>query len=131
HRMYRVTGPIDTKKFRSKGHGMIVEIRSTGTQTLFPPSVHPCGEDCRWEDAAGVPTEIDPATLYRAVEQLADAVLEEFGEKRQTANTSGEGANKQSDPLPKRRQACLDAMARMQVVDENDGSHRLFAAACR
>ena len=44
HWVYRVTGPIATRKFRSKSQGMIVEIRSTGAQTVLPPSTHFSGE---------------------------------------------------------------------------------------
>jgi hypothetical protein len=33
HWLYRATGPVATKKHRSKSAGMIVELRSTGAQT--------------------------------------------------------------------------------------------------
>lgn len=44
HWLYYVTGPLKTKKFRSKSAGMIVEVRGTGCQTVVPPSVHESGE---------------------------------------------------------------------------------------
>lgn len=42
HWLYRVTGPLATKKYRSKSAGMLVEVCSTGTQTVFPPSCDLC-----------------------------------------------------------------------------------------
>lgn len=43
HYLYRCEG-IETKKFLTKEIGMIAEIRSTGSQSVLPPSIHPSGE---------------------------------------------------------------------------------------
>jgi Bifunctional DNA primase/polymerase, N-terminal len=43
HYLYRCEG-VETKKFQTKEIGTIAEIRSTGTQSVLPPSVHPSGE---------------------------------------------------------------------------------------
>lgn len=54
--------------------GMIVELRSTGGQTVFPPSVHPSGDDVVWTDfqqPATVPFE----ELDKACGRLAAACL--------------------------------------------------------
>jgi P4 family phage/plasmid primase-like protien len=80
HWLYRVTEPTPTKKFSSKSSGMICELRSTNTQTVFPKSRHPSGELVEW-DEDGEPAEIDPEELLQAVSRLADAVLVELGEK--------------------------------------------------
>jgi hypothetical protein len=53
---------------------MLVEFRSTGSQTLIPPSRHPGGEEIRWE-AHGEPTTIDANALLAAVRRLAAAAL--------------------------------------------------------
>lgn len=53
---------------------MLVELRSTGGQTMMPPSAHPTGEQVRW-DHEGPPASVDAATLIRACGQLAAAVL--------------------------------------------------------
>jgi hypothetical protein len=80
HWIYRVDGPIATKKHRSKSAGMIVELRSTGAQTVFPPSVHPSGESIEFVDPAAEPAVVSPFDLLEAVKSLADAVLIELGE---------------------------------------------------
>ena len=35
---------------RTSPHGMLVELRSTGLQTVFPGSTHPTGESIRWDE---------------------------------------------------------------------------------
>jgi Protein of unknown function (DUF3987)/Primase C terminal 2 (PriCT-2) len=52
---------------------MVVELRSTGTQTVFPGSTHPGGEAIEWH-SDGEPAEIDPEKLLAAVSGLADWV---------------------------------------------------------
>jgi len=50
HRWYVVTKNLPaTKQYRMPDGAMGVELRSTGAQTLIPPSVHPSGEQYRWE----------------------------------------------------------------------------------
>lgn len=53
---------------------MLVEMRSTGGQTVFPPSVHPSGEGIEWS-SAGDPARVDAAELLGAVKRLAAASL--------------------------------------------------------
>lgn len=53
---------------------MLVELRSTGGQTVFPPSVHPSGEDIEWEGPLE-PAAVDPDLLRVAVARLAAAAL--------------------------------------------------------
>lgn len=53
---------------------MIIEIRSTGSQSLLPPSVHTSGELYEWERQE--PAEaIDAAQLTRGVGEMAAAAL--------------------------------------------------------
>jgi hypothetical protein len=69
-----------TKQFVSPFPGadgkkpMIAEIRSTGSQSVLPVSVHPSGERYEWE-RYGEPIIIDPAHLETKVGEVAAAAL--------------------------------------------------------
>ena len=140
HWLYHATGPVATKKFRSKSAGMLVELRSTGMQTVFPPSSHESGESIDWEDDPQCPADVDPDALIESVTKLADAVRIELGEK-----AAPRVRKKQERPTPPasaeppttavgiddRAARCLTAMLRIRTGDNQDGSHRLFVAACR
>ncbi len=78
HRLYRLTRPVETRKWTSTNAGMLVELRSTGCQTIAPGSTHPSGETVRW-DADGEPATIDPDQLIAAIDQLAARVRAELG----------------------------------------------------
>lgn len=54
--------------------GMIVELRSTGAQTVFPPSVHPSGDIVNWTDFQA-PATIGFEELDRACGRLAAACV--------------------------------------------------------
>jgi hypothetical protein len=139
HRIYRVSTPVATKKFKSKSAGMLVELRSTGMQTVFPPSTHECGEAITWDTEGAEPAVVDSATLLDAVERLANAVKIEIGEKPAPKSSKPKDSRKETKPsagraasrVTERVRTCVGAMLRMQMVDHNDGSGRLFAAACR
>jgi hypothetical protein len=79
HRLYRVAGVVKTQQFKgkppdAKSATMIMELRSTGTQSLLPPSRHPSGEVYEWE-GNGDPAEIEPEALLKAVRATAAAAL--------------------------------------------------------
>ncbi|MCC5870456.1 MAG: bifunctional DNA primase/polymerase [Gammaproteobacteria bacterium] len=146
HRLYVVTAPVATKKHRSASAGMIVELRSTGSQTVFPPSVHESGELIEWEQDEPQPAVVDPAVLLDAVKALADRVKIELGEKPaprdsvRVEHTPPTRVNADAEPsdacnrvvtVEQRFDAALRAMLAMGMVDHNDGSSRLFAATCR
>lgn len=97
HRLYRLTRPADTKKWPSKAAGMIVELRSSGCQTIAPGSVHPSGEAVRW-DSDGEPATIDPDHLIAALAALANAVRAELGEG---PDTPGAPADRPASPMPR------------------------------
>ncbi len=71
HRLYISNFP-KTKKFEYTE--TIVEIRSTGGQTVFPGSTHISGETIEWQ-SNGEPCVIDAETLHRATARLASACL--------------------------------------------------------
>jgi DNA-binding transcriptional ArsR family regulator len=53
----------------------LAEIRSTGGQTVVPPSIHPSGEPLRWETETLKPAQVDADTLTRALHTLGAACL--------------------------------------------------------
>lgn len=72
HRLYRVTDAGPTRKFQANKH-LVVEYRANGSQTVFPGSVHPCGEAIEW-DEDGSPAEVSRKVLLAALDRLLDAV---------------------------------------------------------
>lgn len=52
----------------------LVEIRSTGAQTVFPGSIHTSGEAITW-DSDNTPSPLEPEKLESAVRELAAAAL--------------------------------------------------------
>lgn len=78
HPQYIARG-AQTRQFKHDGIGMIVELRSTGGQTIWPGSTHESGEIIEWDpdccDAAEGPREVDAADLLRRVANLACAAI--------------------------------------------------------
>lgn len=136
HWLYRTPKPTQTKKHNSKSAGMLVEVRSTGQQTVFPPSTHVSGDAIVWVNAAAEPTLVTPEILLHAVQRLVDAVRSELGEFPQRVTTGFTAqptrhATDNSQQSPGRLELSVSAMLRMQMNDHHDGSRRLYAAACR
>jgi hypothetical protein len=74
HYFYIAPG-LKTEKFASPNGGdVLVEIRSTGCQTVVAPSIHPSGEAIATE-AAGAPGHVAAEHLRASVAQLATATL--------------------------------------------------------
>jgi len=74
HYWYRVAPLLDTIKFQDTDGDSIAEIRSTGSQTVVPPSIHPTGERLRWFKKAKA-ARVTPEGLLHAVRQLAACSL--------------------------------------------------------
>jgi Bifunctional DNA primase/polymerase, N-terminal len=78
HWLYIIEPAAKTVRFQDptspSSSAMLVELRSTGAQTVFPPSTHPIGERVEWH-SDGEPARIDPAGLWHAVHHLAAAAL--------------------------------------------------------
>ena len=75
HRWYLVPLPCGkTQKFSDTDGTTLVEFRSTGGQTVVPPSTHESGESLVWE-RQGEPAEVDLKRLLDSVAKLAAAAL--------------------------------------------------------
>jgi hypothetical protein len=78
HRLYRCDPPPPaTRKLQYAVDGQratLVEVRSTGSQTVFPGSTHPSGEPIEW-DETGEPSVVDADVLLAAARRLAAASL--------------------------------------------------------
>ena len=74
HFLYVTEVPPRTNQFTDIDGEMLVEIRSTGSQTVLPPSKHESGEVRRWETFSA-PLEIDGPQLTKMVSRLAAATL--------------------------------------------------------
>ncbi len=69
----------------------LLELRSTGQQTMVPPSVHPCGEEVEWSDD-GDPAVVQAPLLFDAARRLATAsVLVRAGVDRTEAIDAARG----------------------------------------
>jgi Bifunctional DNA primase/polymerase, N-terminal/Protein of unknown function (DUF3987) len=74
HYWYRCHSIPAPEKFCDIDNICLVEIRSTGQQTIVPPSVHPSGELVHWF-AKGRSGRVKKAELESAVRRLAAATL--------------------------------------------------------
>ncbi len=74
HWWYVATPTPRPTKYADIDGTCLVELRSTGQQTIIPPSLHPSRERIAWS-ANGDPASVEASTLERAVAQLAAAVI--------------------------------------------------------
>jgi hypothetical protein len=73
HYWYYVPG-AKTEQFKDTDGSVLVEIRSTGGQTVLPPSTHPSGESLAWEIDRD-PGKLDKDALRDSVRLVATAAL--------------------------------------------------------
>jgi hypothetical protein len=74
HYWYRANPIPDLEKFCDIDGTCLLELRSTGQQTIVPPSVHPCGERMRWCSKRRA-ARLDGKVLRDAVARTAAAAL--------------------------------------------------------
>ena len=74
HRLYRISNPGKPRKLSASSVGTIVELRSTGQQTVFPGSVHETGESITFEQD-GEPGETTREALDRGIQKIALATV--------------------------------------------------------
>ena len=66
----------ETEKFKDVDGTMLMELRSTGCQTIVAPSVHPSGERYVWHSETGLEmAHIRAVELRHRLRQLATATL--------------------------------------------------------
>jgi len=122
-----------TKQHRDPVSGeSIVELRSTGAQTLVGPSVHPSGD--AYDPLDGEPARVDAAHLVACVAALAAAVVgrrhSDLADRPQRGPTSGHVTGTGGPPpdaLERRAAAYLDAMA--PAISGQGGHNATYAAA--
>ncbi len=96
HWIYRVDPTPNTMQFfdlptELGGDGsVLLELRSTGCQTVFPPSIHPSGERIEWV-SNGEPARLETRHLIRSCRVLASAAVlarhwPKQGSRHQVAN---------------------------------------------
>ena len=73
HRWYIAVGAKTEKHTDPSDGSMIVELRSTGAQTVVGPSIHPLGE--LYETLSGEPAVVPAPMLAACVRALAEASL--------------------------------------------------------
>jgi hypothetical protein len=122
HRLYVVTAPVETLKRQTNDLRMIVELRSSGCQTVFPGSVHPGGERIEWS-AQGEAATIPPSLLLASVNALADEV-----ERRVTPTPKPVPAVEASGDVVDRARKYLAKIP--SAVSGQGGHNATFHAAC-
>jgi len=129
HRWYIARG-AKTRRYQDPvTDAAIVELRSTGAQTLVGPSVHPSGE--AYDPLDGEPAVVGAEQLATCVEALAEAVvLRRHG--RVPAKAPAVLAQPTSTPragndIERRAAAYLDAMP--PAVSGQGGHNQTYAAA--
>ncbi len=62
---YNFELPTKVAQFLAVERAMLLEVRGTGHQTMFPPSIHPSGEKVQWHKGAGTLPILDGDELIR------------------------------------------------------------------
>lgn len=129
HRWYIADGARTIQYRDPVTREMLVELRSTGGQTLVGPSIHPEGE--AYEPLAGDPATVSAALLTDSVAALARAILQRRGQSvelrpmYQSAEMPAQVLN--SDFVERRALAYLDQMP--SAVSGQGGHAATYAAA--
>jgi DNA polymerase I-like protein with 3'-5' exonuclease and polymerase domains len=76
HWIYRTDTPLEQaqEKYTDLGGEVLIELRGTGGQSMYPPSTHPNGEPIEWERFTE-PAEVGLAPIQQAVREVAAAAL--------------------------------------------------------
>ncbi len=75
HWWYRCKG-IESRDFEDTDRSKLMELRSTGRQTIVAPSVHPSGDEYVWHRESGLPVEdMEAEELEGCLQELATASL--------------------------------------------------------
>ncbi|MCC6284786.1 MAG: DUF3987 domain-containing protein [Phycisphaerales bacterium] len=108
---------------------MIVELRSTGAQTVVGPSMHPSGE--QYDALDGEPAVVDIGVLGAAVAALAEAVIERRGGRKDRPRSQAEPLRTPTfpatDAVLRRAEAYLDRIP--PAISGSGGHSQTYAAA--
>jgi len=92
HWLYFSSAPVATRQRRLPDRKMVVELRSTGGQTVFPGSVHTSGEPIEW-DVDGHPAVADPCELLLAVQNIYTEVCRQLNVVARVNTSTNEPGN--------------------------------------
>jgi hypothetical protein len=121
HRWYVAHG-ARTRQLRDPvDRSMVVELRSTGAQTIIGPSVHPSGE--RYDMLEGIPATVGAEELEACVQRLADHVV---ARRHGIAEPVGQGGAADDEHVERRAIAYL---GRMPPAISGSGGHAATYAA--
>jgi len=137
HRIYIVSSPSETLQCRfpklegELSQKMIIEFRSTTSQTVLPGSVHVSGELIEW-NTDGEPAIVDPGELKAAVKAIAEEVKRRLGIEDQPPRSSRSGHSNHSTPdREKIVERCRAYVAKMDsAIAGQNGSGTAFNVAC-
>lgn len=127
HRWYIAAGAT-TEKHTDRNGSMIVELRSTGAQTVVGPSIHPDGEP--YENVIAQPAIVPAPMLAACVKALADAVIFKRGQvvASSVQEPCPQAAGRSNDNnLEQRAIAYLAAMP--PAIAGSNGHSQTFSAA--
>ncbi|WP_197203800.1 bifunctional DNA primase/polymerase [Crateriforma conspicua] len=123
HRWYIAAGATTDKHPDPSDGSMIVELRSTGGQTVVGPSIHPDGEP--YDNLNAEPATVPAPMLAACVKALADAVIVKRGV--QVANPIPAARSEPTADVERRAIAYLSAMP--PAISGSSGHSQTFAAA--
>ncbi len=125
HRWYIASGAMTEKHTDPNDGSMIVELRSTGAQTVVGPSIHPDGE--AYETLNATPAVFPAPMLAACVKALADAVIRRGGQTNPPQLEAIAPSPCMGNDLESRAIAYLNAMP--AAIAGSGGHSQTYAAA--
>ncbi|KAA1258307.1 hypothetical protein LF1_08230 [Rubripirellula obstinata] len=125
HRWYIAVGATTEKHQDPSDGSMIVELRSTGTQTVVGPSIHPDGETYDVLDVE--PATVPAPMLAACVKALADAVIVRRGVPTSKPQPVAAGPSAPAADVEMRAIAYLNSMP--AAISGSSGHSQTFSAA--
>ena len=128
HYLYIVSQPANTRQWRLPDRKMVAELRSTGSQTIFPGSTHPNGEFIEW-DADDGPATIAPEVLTRCLNSIHDEVCRQLSVSKLPAPDKRASAVAAPHSVLNRARCYLAKLP--PAISQQGGHASTFRAACR
>lgn len=128
HYLYIVSQSVETRQWRLPDREMVVELRSTGGQTVFPGSIHPTGEQISW-DVDVKPATVEPCVLIERLTAIYDEVCQRLNVKCERDGRVRSAATVAPHSVLRRARQYL---AKLPPAISGRGGHvATFRAACR